>query len=349
MKRRKTKDDDASDKVSEYQQTATMFYRFFNEISSSAPRPAELANAMAQVTACGYVCGNMCTMKLLKAKVFDFVKYTRFSDITICAAEIMSKEMPELPDQDFFKHHYGLILEQVMQKLLRTLPPANLKLNTPTVAHLRLFLEAVSKDQVILSETSANQIKALVKIFSMMDDKTILPNQVLNAVALVREGSDEYRMFQAMKSLPQGNILLNEAHDTAQKRIAADKSLEHLAAVTTKIDQLDAKTEMSTSELIEIWSELVKVETMMQDKPGSANLPSLHEKLKEKAQSCIQEHIESEFASYIASQLMHATNKMKSLECPAWNVLGLCKYMSEESIFRPGMLGKNTTYNLQQN
>ena len=106
---------------------------------------------------------------------------------------------------------------------------------------------------------------------------------------------------------------------------------------------------MSTSELIEIWSELVKVETMMQDKPGSANLPSLHERLKEKAQSCIQEHIESEFASYIASQLMHATNKMKSLECPAWNVLGLCKYMSEESIFRPGMLGKNTTYNLQQN
>ena len=336
FKRRKNKqDDECSDKVREFLHTAIMFNKLFAELSSAAPRSQDLKTAMTQVAAAGYKCSRVASMKLLKAHVFELVKYTRFKDVPLAAADLMNAEMTTPCDQEFFQCSYGLIIEQVVQKLLRTLPQIQLKIANPAVQHIKSFLDAVLQNHdLTISAGMDVQIKTLAMILAH-GDKTILPNQVMQAVEQVRAAKSEERLYIAMKSLPQGGILLTEAESLASSRVASDKSLTELSKLTEQVEKLaDADLDASSFQNIaELWEAVQGIEKEFQDKAEAANITSLFHKLSAKCGLCVGYHVDVELAAFLASQHIHATNKMKTLDFPQWKIATAKKFFTDD-IFR---------------
>ena len=312
-----------------------MFNKLFSELSSAAPRSQDLKVAMTQVLAAGYKCSRVAHMKLLKAQVFEFVKYTRFKDVPLAAAELMNAEMTTSSDQEFFQFAYGLIIEQVVQKLLRTLPQIQLKIANPAVQHIKSFLDAVLQNHDLTISAGANvQIRTIALILST-GDKTILPSQVMHAVEQVRAAKSEERLYIAMKSLPQGGILLTEAESLASCRVASDKSLTELSKLTEQVEGLaDADLDASSFQsLVELWEAVQGIEKEFNDKAEAANIISLFNKLSAKCLLCVDHHVDTELAAFLASQHIHATNKMKTLDFPQWKIAAAKKFFNDD-IFR---------------
>lgn len=144
-------------------------------------------------------------------------------------------------EADFFQTGMGLILEQVLQKLLRALPSNQVKLAAPGALFVKSFLEAIDNDNhdaLCLTSGTQRQIAHLTTIFKSAEDKTILPTAIIEAVQAVQKPAEEERLFLAMKNLNQGGQLLKEAASCAEKRMASDVSLAELSAeVTTYVEK----------------------------------------------------------------------------------------------------------------
>lgn len=342
IKRRKVvqQDDGMTDAVKEVNGTAASFSRLFHELACTSPKATELAQLMETAAAVGYRCGNMATMKLLKAKTFDLVKYNRYPQVATIAAEV-SQSMTEPEDQKFFQTHFGIILEQVLQKLLRTLPATQLKLNSPGVQYIRSFLKAMTDhDALSLVPSMTTQVTKLLAILTI-DDKTILPDQVLEAVKAVRSPTTDERLFIAMKTLSQGNHLLTEAATIAESRKTSDSCLAELASLTSQVSGYDSdsanlpKKEGMVEKVCESWDKVLKIEKDLVDKPETSNVSTLKAKLTSVAKVFVKFHADEELSAFIASQVVHSNNKMKCLTLPtSWSVCHLRKYIPEETLFR---------------
>ena len=344
LKRRKNKDqEELNDSLKEVSTTATTFARLFSELASSAPKVSELSMLMDHAVGAGFAVGNLAQMKLLKARVFEFVKYNRYPQVAVAAAEV-SQKMTAQEDQDFFQQHFTLILEQVLQKIIRTLPTSQLKLTSPGVQYVKSFLKAIQDhDALSLAPVLQRQVPCLLQILTV-DDKTILPNQVIASVKTVRSPHASERLFIAMKSLPQGNQLLQEATASAQGRMASDSCLAELAKVTDEVNAFDPKNvteqEGVVPQIVACWDKVLKLEKDLEDKPEQSNVTALQEKLHALAKSLICHHVNTELCEFIASQTVHSNNNMKCLQTPSWPILGLQKYLvkDDDEIFRRGQL-----------
>lgn len=285
-------------------------------------------------------CGRIAMVKLLKACVMDDLKYNRYEDIAQSALD-MSNKMSST-DDEFFQEQLVLIVEQVVQKLVRTMPSSQVKLQNPGVQNTRQFMEALlAKDGLDLPSQLRSQLSSLATLFTV-DDKTILPNEILDLVKAVRDPDANARVFLVMTSLPQGNALLNEAETTAQKRMASESNLLDLGDVTSKIGEEEQKMKNTSAmnmdqgvdTVVELWDRLTKLDTDLKDKPESKNVADLKCRLMEVARFYVTCHVESELGNYIASQSAHGHNKMKCLDVPHWKVLALRRLLPDENVFR---------------
>lgn len=340
IKRRKNKTDDGdfSDKLKEFNQTAMAFLNLFSELALAAPKAATLESVMSQVSSLGYDCGRVATMKLLKATVFDLVKYNRYTKIACAAVEVSHQLSGSEEDSDFFMNNFALIVEQVMQKLLRTLPQSTsqLKLCSPNVQNIKAFLTAIVTDDGLTLQTELHaQVKTLLAVFTV-DDKTILPTDVIEAVTAINNAKNNQKLFLVMKSLPQGTILTGETKSFAEKRMTSDKTLSQLAALTTEVSETlrDEHGQVDIAKVSAAWPKLVAMVDDLKDKPEYSNLIALQTKMETISVEALKMHAQTELADFIAAQKVQSFNKMKCVPFPQWSILQLRNFMPNEDLFR---------------
>ena len=350
MKRRKgSVDEEYMEKLGEYNQLAAMFGKLFSELASSGPKLNELSALMSQAEATGYVLGRVAVMKLAKANIFELVKYNRYSEIPAVCAQAWNKMdiSDESGDSEYFQSTVAMLLEQVVQKLLRTIPATQVKVSMVGALSLKAFLVAIADDEsesLSLSRTMVQQVSILATLFKSAEDKTILPSVVLEGVGRVQKPAVEERLFLAMKSLPQGTQLLQELSSAAKKRMASDSSLEQLARLRSQImayaEQLESKgvadAGIAMSSIVETWDGVLKLEGDLKDKAEAGVVSELKSSLATKvAKPWLAHHAHTELADFVASQFAHAKNGMKCQPLPSWDVLKLRKFLPlDESLFR---------------
>ena len=271
-------------------------------------------------------------IKFLKASVLDDLKYNRYDDIAESALN-MSKQL-STTDNDFFKEQLVLIVEQIIQKLVRTLPTGQVRLAMPGVQNMFHFMKALlTKDGLELPEQLSLQMSQLVVLFDA-DNKNILPNQILDATNQIRSPSADARLFHVMNNLPQGGILLSEAEANAKKRMSSESSLLELGEMTSQISKHETTPEFGVDEIVALWKKLIKMGGDLKDKPEGQNVADLQTRLHTLSKKCVLDHVRLELSAFIASQCVHGKNKMKCLDVPSWKVLALREFTPDDLIFR---------------
>lgn len=275
-------------------------------------------------------------MRLLKASVMDDLKYNRYDEIANSFMEMAQKMLGA--NNEFFQNQFVLLVEQVIQKLIRTIPTSQAKLQNQGVQNTRQFMESLlGKDGLDVPETLRAQLSVLIKLFNV-EDKSILPNEIIDSVKQIHKSDAEARLFSVMTSLPQGNTLLAEAEEIAKKRMASETNLLELGDVTTNVVKFEEGcTEIDVDAVVALWQRLNKLETDLKDKPEIKNVLDLIDKLSKVARRCVDAHVLSELGDYIASQSVHGRNKMKCLPVPQWKILALRPYLPDETVFRHGL------------
>lgn len=275
-------------------------------------------------------------VKLLKASIMDDLKYNRYDDIAE-AAQRMSDTMAVV-DREYFMDQLVLIFEQVVQRLVRSLPSAQLKLSSPGVQNILQRMKALlMKSSLPLPDQLSMQLNKLVVIFTV-DDKTILPNEVLTAIEAIRKPSDDLRLFHVMNNLSQGHVLLTEAETNAKKRMSSESSLLELGEVTNALSQQEgvSSDQMEVDSVMKLWDQVKKLHGDLKEKPEAKNVIDLETRLHKLSDVCIKNHAASELGAHIASQCVHGKNKMKCLDLPNWKILPLRQYIPDDSLFRLG-------------
>lgn len=180
MKRRKNlsnQDEAVVDKLKEFNQTASTFLKLFMELASAAPKASDLSTVMGQVEAHGYVCGRVAAMKLCKATLFDLVKYNRYSEIVEVAAKTWNKmDADDESDAKFFQQSIGLVVEQILQKLLQIVPQTQVKMSLPGAQSVKNVLLAINGDEhdsLHFTDVTKKQVSVLTMLFKSVDDDNL--------------------------------------------------------------------------------------------------------------------------------------------------------------------------------
>ncbi|CAK9083713.1 unnamed protein product [Durusdinium trenchii] len=341
MKRRKNANNDHQlEKVKEINNTASIFARLFTELSAIAPKAGELA--MLMKTVCNppisFKVGKFAKIKLVKAQIMDDLKYNRYDDIASTAVSVYDDL--EAEDHAFYSKHLGLIIEQIIQKLFRTIPTHQCKLSSPGVQNIRQFITSLlDRKDMPLQEMHRKQMSNILMVLKH-DDKTILPSDVLESIKSILECSGESpdeRMYHTVLTLPQGENLLNESQALAKRRMASESSLLELGEVSKEINDLETAGEsnnVDVEKLVLLWTRTNKLQNDLKDKPEISNVSQLLEKLAGLGEAAINIHVASEFTSFINSQVVHSKNNMKCLQIPGWKVLALRPHLPNHDVFR---------------
>lgn len=341
IKRRKqVTNDTLLDKMKEVLNTATIFSRLYGELANTAPKAAELQAAIEQTSTLGFNCGLVASVKLVKAQIMDLLKYGRYDEIAkvaVKASAALSDYADESANDSYFIVQVTMTFEQVIQKLLRVITPNQARFGAPGVSNMQKFLTAAvsSCEQLPLPAKMIEQLDSL-QILLTHNDKTILPNKILEIVKKVRKPAADEKVFWTFSSLPQGGSLITQAEDLAKKRLASESSLIELAELTKAIYEEHDKntTDEDLSQQVTLWERLLKLEASLADKEESANVSKLKMHLTNLSETGIANHSENELVDFLQSQIVHASKSMKMLEKPVWKVDGIRKFLPDHAIFR---------------
>lgn len=335
MKRRKNSGENSAmlEKAKDINAAASTLQGLFTQLSSVAPKADELGNLINLASQQGFDCGRVSKMKLLKAEVMDFVKFGKFDELADAITQFQSKASCE--DADYFQAQLCLILEQVLQKLLRAMPQTQVRFGSPWVTSIRRFVDAiVAKDQLDLPPEFQVQFNKLQLIFAH-DDKTLLPNAVLSAAGEVLQAKPESKLFYAMVLLPQGSSLVEQAQAAAKKRWASEEHLVELEQVTCNVKDMESKaSDLSAEEVGNVWDRLANLRVQLAGKQEFPNVEKLELQVKALCEKLITLHTSNDLAPFIQSQVVHATNKMACLKKPEWSVVHLRKIVPDHAVFR---------------
>lgn len=338
MKRRKqAQSEQLMDKMQEQFEKATLFSNLFGELASTAPKAQELKSFMASALQRGFDCGVLAHIKLLRAECNDMLKFGRYQGLVDRIVETSANlEKKYDVDTEYLSGQFSIVLEQIFQKLMRNLTQNQARFGTPQVQNLRQFVESVSDcEQLSLPSGLLSQFQSL-QVLLAHDDKSILPNKILDAVQSIRKACPLNKMFCVISALPQGRSLIAQAEERARSRLASDSCLEELSYVSSKLTELTANDDPlpHVDDMADIWCKINKLKRELADKEELPLVEKLEVGVKAMAESVVARHSEEELPNFVSSQCMHSDQKMKCLDKPMWKLDRLQQHIPEHFIFR---------------